>query len=632
MRAVSNGNGRIKNYQTKIEFKFKKPDSSVERAILATLVEAITERNNKVINLLLREVKKDYFLADPLHPKLWEALTEYLLHTGEGEWHEITLFHFLRNKDLELWSLANELLYENPEAVAPEILDSLIRILKDTFLINTTLSGLLEGESYKDAKELLKKLQDSLDALHKEISDIKTKESQNEIEDLFLTIDDLENIQIDWLVKDFIPKNTIVGITAKFSTGKTTLVYALLKTFVLQKYKVLYVDLDNPLTVIKKKIEEFGFKEFVESGQLKILSRHKLGINARHEAWQRIKEWLMNQEEHYLVVIDSLKNFAKGYDINSDKEAEFLMSELKDLTVKHTVIYLHHIPKMLNPDMPFKNSGTILDNTDVAYFLQTDKKARLFKLTRFKDRVPVKESLEFIFNEDGTLEEALPEWIREALKFVRAVFEEVEKGNNKKKALTKAVAEKTGIGEKRVTNLLEQYAQYRYWEIVQGEHNSKIIKPLKTLEEIESSLKSKAYANSVENQELGNDSSRGNAQVLENQELGSCATIYIEEHNCAPESDTLKSEEESIKGMIERLLDDGVEINLEVMTVHKVDTEKIREIAKDPVLKSLLLELYIANEKGDVNGWEYLIEEVKEGKKTFKEAIETFEELSGIDF
>ncbi|GAB6066035.1 hypothetical protein JCM9492_11270 [Aquifex pyrophilus] len=647
MRSFYNGNGNEREntkYLNLNDIVTERYTESEERAIIASLYAPLVEEYPQRLKNLLAvienyELKPQHFSMDYTRDA-FKALMDFTRTHDEGKWNWATFREWCeRNGHREDFETLRDL-YDYDEAVGEEVFKFAVQIVKE-FAVRRelwlkTLS--LVADKKPDIEELFENLQKILEEAKREIEVLRSSKEEaknSEIEELFLTIEDIENVKVDWLVQDFIPKNAITGITAKFATGKTTLVYGLLKTYILgHGHKVLYVDLDNPLTVIKKKLEDFGLREFVEKGELKILSRHKIGINARHEAWRKVKDWLLNQSEHFVVIIDSLKNFAKGYDINSDKEAEFLMSELKDLTAKHTVIYLHHIPKMLNPDMPFKNSGTILDNTDVAFFLETKKEARTFKLTRFKDRIPVKDKLEFYLGEDGTLEKALPEHLREAIRFVKAVFEEVEKGNNKKKALAKAVSEITGIGVNRCETLLEHYAG-RYWEIKHGEHNAKIIEPIKSLEEAIKDLESRAYAKPVENQEVHGSKNTQTAEALENQELHSCMDIYNNRtSNYTPESDTLKFEEEikAIQETLSTLLEDDEYVDLEVMKVYAPDREVAKDIAQDETLKSILLELYILREEGDLKGWEFLVEEVKEGKKSFSKALKEFRDMKDIDF
>jgi len=618
-----------------LESFFVQRDESAERAIIGTITEALYEGDKKLIEELLKYAPDaSAFSVFPEYRELFKKLLEFFQE--EEEWNIFTFKNWIERKEKERFkeflSWYDDLI---EEAVGLETYKATCKIVKEKAAKADAIIKIFESAK-ADTPEFLK----TIEEIKKQIEEKMAEDEEDEIEKILLedaiTIEDLENTVVEYLVDGFIPRQTVVGITAHAGTGKSTLIYALLKTYILPKgIRVFYVDLDNPWGVIKDRLIKSGLIEYLGK-QLIIWSRHKSGINASSESWKRKKNALLKLDEHCVIIIDSLKNFAKGNDINSDKEAEFIMSELKDLTAKHTVIYLHHVKKDYkeNSDTPaFKNSGTILDNTDVAYVLSVNKQTRISKLRMYKDRVPVKEVHEFYLEPDYTLSKPLPEWIREAIKFVKAVYEEIEKGNNKKTKLAKAVAEKTKMGINRCETLLEKYAG-NFWEIKKGEYNAKIVEIIKDLDKAIEELERKAYAQPVENQEFHNSENSMKQETVENQEFHSFITHIYKESNYETESNTLKFGEEvkAIQKTLKELLEYSDYVDLGTIQVYDAHEENAKEIAQDPTLKSILLELYIAHDRGSVESWESLIERVKNREATFAEGLRVYEDLKDVDF
>ncbi len=649
-----NGKAKTKDYFSKVREEVlrslaPKTDTSAERAIIATLVEFIVKADTTSILKAVEHLKgitPEDFSEE--YRKIYKLLLQYLSEVPN--WNEFTLREFL-DGNLPKEDI-NWLIYDLIEEATPlDALPSAVETIRKQSLIAKTTTEILKALSEtKDPQKLLSKLKEIEEEIEKKATTEPPKESLREKILSLRTPKDafLNRKEREYVIPEFIPKKTLIGISAKPSSGKSLLMLMLIKKyFIPAGYKVVLLDMDNLADTLGERLHKVGLIDELDQ-DLFVFTRETADIKANSNDWKLIKEWLLNEDEHYVVILDTLKDFATGYDLNSDTDAGIVMEELKALASKHTVIFLHHVRKQEDEDNPYKNSTTINEKCEVFYHLKKDPQTGVLKLRAFKDRIRVKPLIEFeiVEKKDGSLDLELVKdpRIKELQAFVKAVYKAIEEGFETKRKISTYVADNTDIGKHRAEELLQKYTGY-LWATVKGERNSIIYKPLmpleKALRKVEEWLTREQLENqklprdgktlensdseSLDFQELPSGQNGGQVKTLENQELPSCPDIYIKGENWA-------AEKESIKEAIQKLLDDGVDIDLEVKKVHRADERTVEEIAKDPTLKSLLLELYIANEKGDVNGWEYLIEEVKEGKRTFKEAIETFEELSGIDF
>lgn len=646
-----------------------------ERAVIATIFENLVSEDRKTIKELLQIVDKYDLKASDFSMdytrSAYKALKRFLLTHNETYWNWVNFRNWCEKNNKEEDFETLKVMYEDEygDAVGVEAFEEAIKIIKEHRIRSEIwIKALyLLSDKKPDPEELIEELTKLVEEGKKEVEVIK-KSKKNSLEEqvakLFTPPEVFEKAaERQWLIPNFLPKNTLIGLSAKFSAGKSLLVLLLLKRYILpQGVKAIVVDMDNFRDTLGYRLRQSGLMEYVRSGQLKFITRETANIHVNSEDWKLLKKYLLNLEEHHLIIIDTLKDFSAGMDLNSDSEASKVMLELKEVASKHTVIFLHHIPKTLNEEMPFKNSTTIADMSEFFFFLQEDKTDKnIKKLIPFKARAPVKEKEFRIYeNEEGFLdvEELKPSRYRELESFVKLVYKAIEEGRDTKTKISSYVAENSEIGEKKARELLEKY-EGRLWVTIQGEKAYyKIYKPLmplqKALGKIEQWLNKEGVENQelgnqlgsadfqwgsenekpLENQELGNGGNPTKFKPLENQELGKPLYIYNREKNCQVESNTLKFEEEvkAIQDALKKLLQYSDYVDLEVMQVYHSHEENAKDIAKEPTLKALLLELYIAHENGEVGGWDYLVEEVKEGKKPFHQALKEFNDVKDIDF
>lgn len=301
------------------------------------------------------------------------------------------------------------------------------------------------------------------------------------LKELSLTAEVLKNYRTEYLIDNFIPRKAIILITAKFGGGKSLSALALSKLFINSGGKVVYLDLDNPMSVIKERLVQAGLVN--ELGRnLFYLSRTYHTIHSRADTWKKLKEELRSLD-HRVLIVDTLKNFSKGMELNSDKEMTEVMMEL--MTVRdagHTVIVLHHLPKRVDEEAPYKNNTTVVDAVDVAYKLHKTDSRLIFE--NFKDRVPVKQTIAFELDKGFTLTEKLPPKIEEEKLICKTILKMLRPEGRKQSDLVSAVSDyiKTHhpdvpCGRDKLLDILSKY-EGRFWEVIKGTHNTKIYRRL----------------------------------------------------------------------------------------------------------------------------------------------------------
>lgn len=301
------------------------------------------------------------------------------------------------------------------------------------------------------------------------------------LRELSLTPDRLEGYEPEFLIEGFIPKGSLTLITAKYGGGKSLSALAIAKLLISRGERVLYLDLDNSLHVIKERLRQAQLFPYL-GRELTYVSRSVHPVHSKSEVWKALKKELRNRD-HMVIVVDTLKNFSKGMELNSDKEMTEVMSELMDLReTGHTVLILHHLPKKVDEDEPYKNNTTVVDAVDVAYRLH--KNENRFTFENFKDRIPVKRNVAFKIDENLNLHEVLPPK-KEEEKIIAEVIYKLIPPEGRKQGDLIAVANdylKTHVddvphGKNRIKEVLEKY-EGKCWEAVRLEKNAKVYKRL----------------------------------------------------------------------------------------------------------------------------------------------------------
>ena len=468
----ANGKGR-----SRVSFSLKEleppADAAAERAIISTLYANPRETYEKLKNSIKTE---DFYVEE--HRELYKYFFEFVDEHSIEQMDNVSISYFLRKKNK--YHLYEYLVSILDEATAEKVLEIAIKSVKEKAFLRKAIEReaeiLFEIKESEDVYKLKELYQQAIEEIE-EIEHVKDKEEDESlIKRLSLTAEDLEAQQVEYLVSDFIPRGSLILMTARFGGGKSLSALAVAKYLIRQQNsRVLYLDLDNSLHVIGDRIKKAGLADEL-GNRLLYISRSAHYVSARSALWQRLKNEL-RESEHLFIIVDTLKNFARGSELNSDKEMTEVMSELLDLRdAGHTVLVLHHLAKRADDD--YKNSTTIADSVDVAYRLYKDKSKLIFEV--FKDRIPVK-SQTFEIDSQLNLKPALPPGLEEERIIVEAIYKRIPPEGKKQSDLIPVVCDYLKAhydfpaGRDRVTSILQKY-EGCYWEVVRAERNMKIYK------------------------------------------------------------------------------------------------------------------------------------------------------------
>ena len=223
----------------------------------------------------------------------------------------------------------------------------------------------------------------------------KTKHSipsLNYFEKHKLDKDDL-SMDFEYLIPNFMVLQSIMMIFAKGGAGKSLFTLALV-LYLLRKGRILsciYMDMDNSTMALKNRnLDEI----ITEYPNLQYIHRSKADKPAKDLIVMLADDAKGNEGvfNGLLIVIDSVRDFLGGKDMNTDKDVAPLMEQLKIIRdAGATIIFLHHSKKNDERNQ-YKGSSSFIDSIDVAYGLNKTELAQgmiSFALTIEKDRIPV---------------------------------------------------------------------------------------------------------------------------------------------------------------------------------------------------------------------------------------------------
>ncbi len=204
--------------------------------------------------------------------------------------------------------------------------------------------------------------------------------------------DDL-SMEFEYLIPNFMVLQSIMMIFAKGGAGKSLFTLALV-LYLLRKGRILsciYMDMDNSTMALKNRNLDVIITEYPN---LQYIHRSKADKPAKDLIAMLADDAKGNEGvfNGLLIVIDSVRDFLGGKDMNTDKDVAPLMEQLKIIRdAGATIIFLHHSKK--NDDRnQYKGSSSFIDSIDVAYGLNKTESAQgmiNFALTIEKDRIPV---------------------------------------------------------------------------------------------------------------------------------------------------------------------------------------------------------------------------------------------------
>ena len=187
----------------------------------------------------------------------------------------------------------------------------------------------------------------------------------------FVNIDEIKEINSEWLIDSFLVKNSLTMIYALAGSGKTWFVLYLAK-YLLENdkiEKIFYFDADNPQRTYKQREVDKIFEFYKEKFHL--VDFNASNKKSQYEFFQTLAQSDLDLQGN-LFIIDSIRNF-----INIDFGKDHLVTKFfKDLQVLRrrgaTIIYLHHQPKQYEEENNklYKGSTAFVDSADEAYYFE----------------------------------------------------------------------------------------------------------------------------------------------------------------------------------------------------------------------------------------------------------------------
>jgi archaellum biogenesis ATPase FlaH len=177
-----------------------------------------------------------------------------------------------------------------------------------------------------------------------------------------LTTDDF-NEKTEFVMPNFIAKRMITLVYADGGNGKSWLGLALAKLCADADYKVIYLDFDNPLSVLRERnVDTLLVGQF---SNLHYVQLRKCELNAK-EMLQRLSDSAKaNVFKNAIIVIDSLRNFG---DMGNDTVAMKVMDQIMNLRESGaTILVLHHANK---DGRNYQGSNNIRNSVDNMYQLK----------------------------------------------------------------------------------------------------------------------------------------------------------------------------------------------------------------------------------------------------------------------
>lgn len=274
---------------------------------------------------------------------------------------------------------------------------------------------------------------------------------------------DTKNTKFEWLIPNFISKQSLNMIYAGAGSGKTMFVLHLCNYLIKNNAKIdeiLYFDADNGVDMLQnRQVDRIvdGSK-----GKLKYILSNSIH---RFNLFKNInKKSKFGDLKNKLIVIDSIRNFIKG-SLSKDENITKFMSDLQSLRDKGaTIIFLHHQPKqgMDKNDENYKGATAFMDSVDEAYYLQNETdnailadSEMILSLKPKKRRSQTKEMIALIDTKNLSLD------------FIKDDFFGLRDKEKISLQLAKEIIDQKGeISQSDLANAIQKLATKNYLEIV----------------------------------------------------------------------------------------------------------------------------------------------------------------------
>lgn len=283
------------------------------------------------------------------------------------------------------------------------------------------------------------------------------KEAWDYLRSLSLKYEDIENVEINYLIDGLLVENSLTMISGQQNKGKSILALAIAKEMLGKGRKVIYLDYDMPIQSISERIKQAKMDDELGNNLIYIKSGSKAGnIRLKSRGWTRFKDYCKSIDQRMIIIIDNLKDCSPtNTDLNDDSAMVEVMNEIKEIRdMNCTVILLHHRDK--EGKNAYKNSGSIADALDIGYRLENNK-GRL-ELNCFKNRIRVEESHSIEVTEDFTIKNCFSSELEELNEGFFKVYKALEVlWNENKTVLQKDVIEslKWHLTKEMIKKILE---------------------------------------------------------------------------------------------------------------------------------------------------------------------------------
>ena len=278
---------------------------------------------------------------------------------------------------------------------------------------------------------------------------------------------------IEWCVQDIIARGSVTLICAESGTGKTWLAYYIAGCVAqgvsvlgrpVHRSKVLYIDGENPLYVVKQRLYDLGI---AETPDLTVWG----GWNVRPPPGP-LSELVLNfaREHKGLIIYDSLIEFHPGSEQSSTETRSYMRQFRVLANLGATVIVLHNAGKAETSKL-YRGSSDIKAAVDTAYLLRrglddaTEKLGKLY-MECFKGRLAPGQNVAMEFRQNQGF---VPCERRESTKTVQEIISEIlaeRPGSNQKQIVT--MAQEQGCTKRQA----EECLAGELWQRKRGPHNS----------------------------------------------------------------------------------------------------------------------------------------------------------------
>lgn len=170
------------------------------------------------------------------------------------------------------------------------------------------------------------------------------------------------NQNTEFLIEGFLPKGLITMFYADGGMGKSWLAMAVAKKVESLGLEVIFLDFDNPLSVLKDRGVEH--KLILPCPQLHYVQRSKSELSAFEMLEALESKATANQFGNTLIIMDSLRDFG---DVNNDATAMKIMDRIKNIReAGATIVVLHHSNK---DGKNYQGSNNLRNSIDNMYLL-----------------------------------------------------------------------------------------------------------------------------------------------------------------------------------------------------------------------------------------------------------------------